>query len=100
MSNNQLENNEKPFTEISYTFLVLIFISIIASISIAMMADMPDSIGFGGFVYLIGPLLIGIVILVLYISMLFFKPKWKTILGTVAIIINICVGLYFMIAVH
>ena len=93
---NSVNKKDKAFDEISSTFLVLIFLSIIVSIWIALQADMPGSIGHGGFFYIIYPGIIGIAILLLYLVSLFIIPKWKTVLGWTCILINLITGICFM----
>lgn len=90
------DKSTRRFDEISITFIILIIISIIFSISIALMADIPDSSGHGGFIYIIGPGFIGLVLLLIYLVFLGPKPQWKSIAGATIIIINLIVGLIFM----
>ncbi|MCR9263040.1 hypothetical protein [Flagellimonas pelagia] len=91
-----LEKPVKSFDEVSITFIVLIFISIIFSISIALMADISASSGHGGLIYVIGPTLVGLLLIVIYLVVLITKPQWKYIFGTAFIIANLITGFIFM----
>ncbi|MEM9076344.1 MAG: hypothetical protein AAGC43_04855 [Bacteroidota bacterium] len=91
-----LEKPVKRFDEVSITFIVLIFISIIFSISIALMADIPASSGHGGLIYVIGPGFIGLLLIIAYLVVLITKPQWKYIFGTVFIVVNLVTGFIFM----
>lgn len=90
------EDIDRPFTSASYQLLFALILSVIASITIALHADIPDSSGHGGFVYLIMPAIYGLGILVLYIISLLVKPHTKFFLGVLAIVLNIGVGLIVM----
>jgi hypothetical protein len=99
MNENSIIEQKKVFTQVNLKFLVAIFFSIFVSIWIALKADMPDSIGFGGFIYIIGPGLIGLFIMILYLIFSMIKPKWKIILGILSILLNIGIGFYYMLFV-
>ena len=93
------EEKGKAYTETSIKYLISIFFSIIASIAIALKADISPSSGHGGFLYIIGPGLIGILIMIVYMASLSTFPKKKEMFGIIAILINLGVGIYFMLSV-
>ncbi|MCK0109344.1 hypothetical protein MWU58_08565 [Flavobacteriaceae bacterium S0825] len=95
---NQLieDNRKKAFTSVTALMSFAIFISIILSVVIALNADMPQSIGYGGFDYIIRPSIFGILVLILYLSSVGAKPNLKFTLGLVSILINVCIGLVFL----
>ena len=93
---NKYHKVERIFNEISITYLILIFISILFSITIALQADISDSSGHGGLIYIIGPGLLGLLIIIFYLISLFISPKSNTILGITSIVINIIIGFIFM----
>ena len=86
----------KAYTETSIKYLISIFFSIVASIAIAWEADFPASSGHGGFIYLIGPGIIGIIVMLIYLGSLTTFPEKKVIFGIVAILVNLGIGIYFM----
>ena len=94
---SQLEddNKHKPYTTVTTLMGVAIFLSIILSIVIALNADMPASIGFGGFMYIIGPGFYGILVLILYLIAVKERPDWKFISGLVCVFINVVIGLIY-----
>lgn len=96
---NMKAEDNKTFSQVNLKFLVAIFFSIFISIWIALKADKPDSIGFGGFIYIIGPGLIGVFTMILYLIFSMIKPKWKIILGILSILFNIGIGFYYMLFV-
>ncbi|NAS13688.1 hypothetical protein [Poritiphilus flavus] len=86
----------KSFDEVSMTFIALIFISIILSISIALMADISPSSGHGGFIYIIIPGLIGLLSLLVYVVLIAIKPRFKYIFGIAFILANLIAGYVMM----
>ena len=92
------EKIEKTFTETSIKYIISIFLSIPTSIAIALKADISPSSNHGGFIYIIGPAIFGIIVLLGYISSLPFFPKKKIIFGILSILINLGVGIYFMLS--
>ncbi|WP_162623213.1 hypothetical protein [Confluentibacter sediminis] len=91
------DNKNKPYTSVTILMGMAIFISIILSIVIALNADMPASIGHGGFMYIIGPCFYGILVLILYLISVGVRPDWKFILGLVCVLINVCIGFIYFI---
>lgn len=91
---NQLieDNAKKPYTSVTVLMAVSILISIVLSIVIALNADMPNDIGFGGFTYIIGPSLWGIVVLIFYLISVGSKPNLKFPLGIICVLTNIVIG--------
>ena len=87
---------ESAYTKLSIHLLIAVFMSVLLSISIALNADIPASSGHGGFIYILGPGAIGIIVLVLYLLLLPIWPQKKVILGLNSILINIIIGFYFM----
>ena len=92
----QEEEIEKAYTETSIKYLISIFFSIVASIAIALRADIPASSGHGGFIYIIGPGFIGILVMLIYMGSLSMFPEKKVKFGIIAILVNLVVGIYFM----
>lgn len=92
-------SSEKRFTQINIKFLVAMLFSILVSVIIALQADMPDSIGFGGFTYIIEPALIGLLSMLFYSIFSIRIPSKKIILGVIGIVFNICIGFYYMLFV-
>ena len=74
-----------------------ILISILFSIAISLRADIPSSSNHGGFVYIIGPTIIGIVVLSFYLLALEYRPHQKFNLGLLAIFIILCGGVYYFV---
>jgi hypothetical protein len=99
LSDKKKSERDKAFTETSIKFLIGVFFSGLASIIIALNADMPDNIGFGGFIYIIGPGVGGLLILYAYLISLWLYPKQKLKLGIISITLNIAVGFIFMLFV-
>ncbi|MDO1500946.1 hypothetical protein Q2T40_12470 [Winogradskyella maritima] len=91
------DNKEKPYTTVTILMAMAIFLSIILSIAIALNADMPASIGHGGFMYIIGPGFYGILVLILYLVSVGVRPEWKFVSGLACILINISIGFYYFI---
>ena len=91
------DNKNKPYTSVTTLMGIAVFISIILSIVIALNADMPASIGHGGFMYIIGPGFYGILVLILYSVSVGVRPDWKFISGLVCVLINISIGLVYFI---
>jgi len=56
----------KAFTSVTAIMSIAIVMSTLLSIVIALQAEMPPSIGFGGFYYIFGPGILGIIVLVFY----------------------------------
>ena len=92
------DEKEKVFNSVSLKLIFAIILSIILSIAIALNADIPDSIGHGGFTYIIAPAIFGFVILSLYSLAIVLRPKRKFTFGLLSIILNIVIGLYYMIS--
>lgn len=92
------EEIDKAYTETSIKYLISIFLSIIASITIALEADIPASSGHGGLILIFGPGIIGILVMFVYMGSLSIFPEKKVIFGIIAILINLGVGIYFMIS--
>lgn len=83
----------KAFTAASFELLLAMFLSTIISVAIALEADIPDSSGHGGFIYIIIPAISGIGFLTLYLISLLAIPSQKFLLGVLGVILNICVGI-------
>lgn len=92
------DNKTKPYTMVTTLMGVAIFLSIILSIAIVLSADMPDSIGFGGFTYIIRPSFYGILVLILYLVSVKVRPDWKFISGLVCVMINVIIGLIYFLS--
>lgn len=90
------DNKEKAFTKSSIHLLIAVFFSILLSIGIALKAEIPASSGHGGFLYIIAPLIFGILIFVIYLAFLRISPEWKLFSGLISILMNIGIGFYFM----
>ena len=90
------EEFQKSYTETSIKYMISIFFSIVASITIALKADIPASSGHGGFIYFIGPGIIGILVMFAYIGSLSLFPEKKVKFGIISILVNLGVGIYFM----
>lgn len=93
----QEEKSEKALTSVSIKLIFGIFLSIILSVVIALNADTPPSSGHGGLVLIIGPGAIGLIVLLLYLISLGFKPQKKYILGLTSIFLNVLTGFYYML---
>jgi len=90
------EEIDKAYTETSIKYLISVFFSIVASIAIALKADISASSGHGGFIYIIGPGFIGILVMLVYMGSLSMFPEKKVKFGIIAILVNLGVGIYFM----
>ena len=95
LKNNVIEL-DKAFTSASTKIIFAVFLSIVLSVAIALNAYISASSGHGGFIYIIGPCAFGIIVLILYLASLGIRPKWKFVLGLLSILLNICIGFYFM----
>tara|TARA_R100000935_G_scaffold6226_1_gene13684 strand:- start:343 stop:711 length:369 start_codon:yes stop_codon:yes gene_type:complete len=95
LKNNDIELN-KAFNSASIKLIFALLLSVFLSVAIALNANIPASSGHGGFIYILGPFIFGIIILILYIAFLIICPKRKFILGIISTIVNICTGFYFM----
>ena len=89
------DNTSKAYTDVTALMGVSIFMSIICSVIIALNADMPGSIGHGGFIYIIGPSFFGLAILIIYLVLVTFKPRLKFLTGVAGIMLNLLVGLMY-----
>ncbi|PKQ45507.1 hypothetical protein [Confluentibacter flavum] len=90
------EKIEEAYTETSIKYIISIFFSIVASTVIALKANIPASSGHGGFIYIIGPGFLGILVLIAYLVCLSTFPEKKVIIGITAILINLSIGIWFM----
>ena len=90
------QKEHKAITEVSIKLIFGIVLSIILSVLIALNADISPSAGHGGFLYIIGPGIIGSIILIFYLISLGFKPELKYSVGLISILSNILVGIFYM----
>jgi hypothetical protein len=91
------DNKKKALTSVTALMSLAIFMSIVFSVVIALNADMPASIGHGGFMYIIGPSFYGLLVLIFYLVSLGVRPDFKFALGIISILINLLIGcIYFL----
>ena len=88
----------KAITEVSIKLIFGIVLSIILSVIIALNADIPPSAGHGGFVLIIGPGVIGLIVLLSFLIFLGIRPQKKYVLGLISIILNLVIGFYYMLS--
>jgi uncharacterized Tic20 family protein len=86
----------KAYTETSIKYLISIFFSIVASIAIALKADISPSSGHGAYIYIIGPGFFGALVMIVYMVSLSIFPEKKVIFGIIAILVNLGIGVYFI----
>jgi len=94
----QEDKKQKAITDVSIKLIFGIFLSIILSVLIAVNADIPPSAGHGFYIWIIGPGLMGLMILLFYLTSLIVKPQQKYILGLTSIFLNVFIGFYFMLS--
>ena len=92
------QKNLKAITEVSIKLIFGIVLSIILSVIIALNADISPSAGHGGFIHIIGPGIIGLIILLFYLISLGFKPDLKYPIGLASIFLNVIVGTSYMVS--
>ena len=88
----KLDEKEKGLTDSSIQLLAYTFFSIIISVIISLQADISDSSGHGGFIYIIIPVFAGVVIMFFYLISLLIIPRKKILLGVISIFLNIITG--------
>lgn len=91
-NDEKIEEIEKSFTELSIKILIIVFLSIVASVVISLQKDIPASSGHGGFVYIIFPAMVGFLVFFLYIVSLKIEPKRKILFGIISVILNLATG--------
>lgn len=91
------DNEHEPYTSVTTLMGIAIFISVILSIVIALNTNMSASVGHGGLIYIIGPAFYGMLILILYLVLVVFRPIWKFISGLACVLINISIGFAFLV---
>lgn len=89
------DNEKKAFTSVTGLMSIAILFSILLSVIIALNADMPADIGYGGFEYIFGPGIFGILILILYLIAVGVKPNLKFIIGIISALINLGIGFFY-----
>jgi len=89
------DNTTKAYTDVTAYLGAALFMSIISSVVIALQADMPASIGYGGFIYIIGPSAFGVAVLIVYFILVNFKPGLKFLLGLAGIVLILFFGICY-----
>ncbi|WP_323758029.1 hypothetical protein [Roseivirga sp.] len=93
-------DKKKPSQEEKYLddrtdkFILGLLLSTIASFFISMSADIPNSAGLGGFLWIIGPLISGFFFGFVYLIVIMISIKLKVYAGWTCITFNLATGIY------
>jgi hypothetical protein len=85
---------EKYFDDRNAKFIMAIMLSVIVSFAISMSADIPNGAGLGGLLWIVGPLISGVISVLVYLIALMISIKLKVYAGWACIILNLATGIY------
>ena len=74
--------------------LLSIIISTFISFAFSINADIPDSAGLGGLMWIFGPFFIGLITIVLYLIFIFLNERLNILMGILLSAANITFGIY------
>tara|TARA_R110000796_G_scaffold96719_1_gene202742 strand:- start:127979 stop:128341 length:363 start_codon:yes stop_codon:yes gene_type:complete len=85
---------EKYLDDRTGKFMMGLLVSIIVSFGISLSADIPNSAGLGGLLWIVGPLISGVISVLVYLIALMISIKLKVYAGWVCIVFNLATGIY------
>ncbi|WP_305982133.1 hypothetical protein [Roseivirga thermotolerans] len=91
---------EKFMDDKTEKFLMGILLSVITSFALSSSASLPENSGLGGLLWLFAPPFIGGLTFFLFVLLLAFNKKLKTIIGWVCIGVNLLTGLYLLFLLY
>lgn len=90
----KLGHEEKYLDNQTDKFLLGLFTSTLVSFGISMSTDIPDSAGLGGFLWIVGPFVSGIICTFIYLILIMISIKIKKYAGWACISFNLATGIY------
>lgn len=91
----RFEESQKVLNEKTIIITIIIFLSIIVSLTISFSADVPNSYELGGLLWIFGPIFFGAITIIAFFILLLIAPKSKIYAGVICVMFNIGVGIYY-----